>query len=160
MQFILPFTKSRQAKGNIEPPTNENMASIHDEASTEGLDTQNIEESTDKDGKDLTDDEDQLLCEEPQCPVETNPLTGDKEQPTPTCGKQRKQVQQPSTPFTEQKSKRSKIDVSNFTLEAVNKSAFEYFENKKQRTQQMPFMSVKDDADADFLLSLLPDLKK
>ncbi|KAG5885507.1 hypothetical protein JTB14_013525, partial [Gonioctena quinquepunctata] len=45
------------------------------------------------------------------------------------------------------------------TLEDVNKSAFEYFEKKKQAPYRPP-TSANDNIDVQFLLSLLPDLKK
>lgn len=64
-----------------------------------------------------------------------------------------------SSVLSENEPTKRKATQNQVSLDDVNKSAFEYFEKKKQTTYR-PSALTSDDADVQFLLSLLPDLKK
>lgn len=92
---------------------------------------------------------------------ESNPATLQEETPLPENDVQTKAVLGKRKPLLqvakEKKIKHSKSNQNQVTLEDVNKSAFEYFQMKKQTPQKT---STDNDADSLFLLSVLPDMKK
>ncbi|CAH2001679.1 unnamed protein product [Acanthoscelides obtectus] len=79
--------------------------------------------------------------------------SGDPKQKT-----QKRSVSSSSVPSVNNP-KRNKTTPNQISLADLNKSAFEFFEKKKQAPYKPPAFT-NDDADVQFLLSLLPDLKK
>ncbi|CAH2007606.1 unnamed protein product [Acanthoscelides obtectus] len=172
--FVLPFTKSRQPKGNVDAPKNIETADIiHEESITEDLETEELETQQlgspkignykNNQGRNDDIDDEQWIPEEFNEPVsniivsQTDSLekndSGDPKQKT-----QKRSVSSSSVPSVNNP-KRNKTTPNPISLADVNKSAFEFFEKKKQAPYKPPAFT-NDDADVQFLLSLLPDLKK
>lgn len=169
--FVLPFTKSRQPKGNVEGRRNtETAETLDEETTTEDFETEDlgqlgspneVENCKNNVGRKNNSDDEQSITEEVHQHVSDVTLTQQDslvkdDSRNPKVGKQ-KSLSSTSL-LSENKRKRKKSTQNQVTLEDVNKSAFEYFERKKQT----PASTTDDGDDADklFLLSLLPDLKK
>ncbi|XP_050506511.1 uncharacterized protein LOC126884572 [Diabrotica virgifera virgifera] len=155
--FILPFTKTRQAKPNSAVPSNTESCSSN--TFNEQFYTQEIltDESSHKSGEGEEEereevsqyDEPEIILSNPQLVLEKDYFLEDLE----------KRTLSKSSVITESKLK--KLKTAHVTLEDVNKVVLDYFEeNKKKQSTNRPFDSANDDADVQFLLSLLPDLKK
>ncbi|KAF5295543.1 hypothetical protein FQR65_LT10406 [Abscondita terminalis] len=141
ISFVLPFTKSRQSKGNVEAPKNET-----EELKSEQLVSPNeVENYKNNQGRKHDSDDEQSITEEVNQDV------------SDAVSSQQDNLKKRNDSFNLKQGKEKKV-YPVLTLE-VNKSALEYFEKYKQAAHRPPTLT-NDDADIQFLLSLLPDLKK
>ncbi|XP_074042252.1 uncharacterized protein [Leptinotarsa decemlineata] len=166
--FVLPFTKSRQPKGNVGAPKDNEAADILDEEIfTEDLQTEELESEQlgsakktgtyeNNQGRNNDSDGEQSITEEVDQNVSNVNVKNDSRDPKQ--GKQKRSVSSLSV-LGVKKPKIIKNTQNQVTLEDVNKSALEYFNKKKEASYRPPALT-NDDADVQFLLSLLPDLKK
>lgn len=174
MSFVLPFTKSRQPKGNVEAPkNNETSDTFGEETFTEDQENEEFEPEqvagpnevgnyTNNHGRKHDNDELSITEQINQDASDVTLSQRDSlESNDPLNPKQGKQTKSMSKVLGEntRKAKKCKTTQNQVTLEDVNKSAFEYFEKKKQAPYRPPALT-NDDADVQFLLSLLPDLKR
>ncbi|XP_023312365.1 uncharacterized protein LOC111692546 [Anoplophora glabripennis] len=163
ISFVLPFTKSRQPKGNVEASKNNQET---EELEPEQLGSPNeVGNYKNNHGKKHDSDDEQSITEDVNQDVSDVILSQrdsleKNDSLNPKQGKQKKSLSSSSVlSENTRKPKRSKTTQNEETLEVVNKSAFEYFEKKKQAPYKPPALT-NDDADMQFLLSLLSDLKK
>ncbi|XP_050308275.1 uncharacterized protein LOC126744762 [Anthonomus grandis grandis] len=151
--FVLPITKSRPPKGNVDAPKNNETADIlHEESITEDLETEELE--TEQFSKRKSQKIGHYKNNQGR-----NDDSDDEQSITGEVNEDVSNVTVSQLDSLEKNDSRDKTISNQISLADVNKSAYEFFE-KKKRAPYRPPAFTNDDADVQFLLSLLPDLKK
>ncbi|KAL1490357.1 hypothetical protein ABEB36_013068 [Hypothenemus hampei] len=153
MTFLLPFTKSRQLKRNID------VSWLKKAETSEGHDSSSDQENDDTG--------DFLKCEADVGTISPIPSTSthkslkENSEPSETSRTiPSSQYQEEPTPTRAVKKYRTTSN-STASLEDVNRCALEYFQNKNESLRKIPSMRpILEDPDVSFLMSLLPDLKE
>lgn len=143
MTFLLPFTKSRTMKSNIQT-----ASPVADSGNSDSELDNNDELSNSQYEEGLQNEA-------------FSPITPRHSSYTPDSFAPASEVTRASTSNKVSKKSRMSLNKSGPTLDDVNKSAFQYFENKKASNQiTSGKRQIDEDPDVLFLLSLLPDIKK